>query len=115
MYFEDIFKKVEKIWNRNFSLSANENNKASSVQLQEFYHQIENDFVGKDDWCDLLNWSIYVVVGEYADRFCGKREYLSFNEISINEIEERFKKDLEDPSWAEEKKMYKGLRQKIIN
>lgn len=106
MYFEDVYDKVKNFWDRDFIIDNDQD--GQSLELQLFYNEIEDKFVGNDDWCDLMNWSIFVVLNGLIKR--GNRN-INIKDVSLKEIENRFREDLQDPSWKEELGRYQGFKQ----
>lgn len=116
MYFEDIFKKVKSVWDRDIYIGDFNNDAIVYNQLSKYYeNSVENSCKNEQGplkyWCELINWSIYVVLSEESKKLVKEEyEYININRIPIELFEKRFKKDLKADSWEEERKQYKGFK-----
>ena len=121
MYFEDIYKKVEPLWKREFSLEGIEETKTYVLDLKGDYNRIEDviDFSHKGDyteWESMLIFTMYQTLTSYAlEKWKNeKSKVVSIKEIPITLFEQQFKRNMqpEDEFEGNEEylKEYRGFR-----
>ena len=103
MYFEDVFNKAKKYWTSPIKVG----------EVGKFYmenvegkHRIED--IPISDWIDVIGWSIGIILTE-KEKTLGKG-FVRIDDISVIDVEERFKDDLKHQLTDEMFKEYKGFR-----
>jgi hypothetical protein len=121
MYFEDIYTKVEPLWEKEFSLEGIEETETYIQDIRRNYNEIERrvDFTHKKDyteWEGMLTFTMYQALTAYALEKWSKEKAatLSLDEIPITVFEEYFRKNME-PEYEfegneEYLKQYQGFR-----
>lgn len=121
MYFEDIYKKVEPLWKREFSLEGIEKTETYVEDLKNEYNRIERivDFSQKEnytEWESMLIFTMYQTLTAFAIEKWknGKLKKMAFDEVPIVLFEKYFKRNLEPEGEAEGNeeylKKYRGFR-----
>jgi hypothetical protein len=121
MYFEDIFRKVEPLWKREFSLEGVKETETYVLDLKDEYNRIEDivDFSNKEDyseWESMLIFTMYQTLTAYAlEKWKNeKSSMITIDEIPITLFERQFKRNMEPKGEveADEKllKQYQGFR-----
>tara|TARA_R110001592_G_scaffold262565_1_gene527659 strand:- start:34405 stop:34779 length:375 start_codon:yes stop_codon:yes gene_type:complete len=107
MYFEDILKIAFKYWQSPIDV-----NETGVYYMQNIDDVWKNEDEKHKYWVELLNWSIGVVIGAVSSDL--KRQgvhTITIRDLSAVDVEKRFKEvDLKEESWSEERKQYKGFR-----
>ena len=121
MYFEDIFRQIEPLWKREFSLEGIEKTKTYVKSISENWKEIDLlvDFTHKEEyteWERMLTFTMYQTLTAYALEKWNKEKAttLSLNEIHITVFEQYFRKNMEPEAEFEGNeeylKQYQGFR-----
>ena len=99
MYFEDIFKKIEPLWKREFSLEGIEETETYVKSISENWEEIDHrvDFTHKEEyteWESMMTFTMYQTLTRFALKKWKneKAGTLAFDEIPITLFEENFRK-----------------------
>lgn len=121
MYFEDIFNKVKPLWDKSIFIGDFNNNDIELNELSKFYENyiedshLQKEYSAYEHWCELINWSIYVVLSTEGEKLAKKgKTHININEFFIELFEKRFRDDLQADSWEKERKEYKGFMNPLI-
>jgi hypothetical protein len=121
MYFEDIFKKIEPLWKREFSLEGIEETETYIQDIRSNYNEIERrvDFTHKmeyTEWESMLTFTMYQTLTAYAlEKWKNEKSTMIFiNEIPVTTFERQFKRNMEPEAEfdgnEEYLKQYQGFR-----
>jgi transcription termination factor NusB len=99
MYFEDIYNKVEPLWEREFSLEKVEETETYIESIRKNYNQLDNEFSkGSCSWWEFaMLFAMYQALTASALNKWEKEKSktLNINEIPISLFEEYFRKNME--------------------
>ena len=119
MYFEDIFKKLEPLWNREFLLENVEETETYIESIRCNYNELDNSLSAKPNytwWEFAMLFTMYQVLTAYAlDIWATKKvSAINVNEIPILMFEDYFRKNLEEERNENFLEEYQGFKNPVL-
>ena len=114
MFFDDIFNKAKELWTQDFFINHVDQSERRSDELISFYHSVEDFFYEKGeengDLLDLVTWSTFTTLSVAIKKSPNHVDKMGLNDISIQEIERNFRRNLDDASWENYRVLYEGFK-----